>query len=340
MMIMFAAACSKSEATSKKDVPSPAPASASAAAPAVDPMTVLEKSGDKLAEGAKPVRWHDVVIAAVAHGDGVLLRAYSAAGASDIGNELSSGDDLSFELGGGGAYVVFHSSSLVARVQEVGALFDLTYARVDWDAKTGKPVLGEVWTCDESATPDCKEPAWIGNTEAAPSAPPAPPAPSATMPVAAPSAADATAVVAKWLGAIAGGKGDAALPFMSDDVRIMINEDARAGACPESLRADAKTPAERAAAAQCVYDNHGTEVKILAKKAAKAHVYTSFDAISEGGEFINGDEDSAFLTAGAAPGSLAFVAVSTSISGVVAVVANTPAGARVVGAYVWAPIGD
>src|SRR5438045_7692610 len=93
LMITFAAACSKSEATSTKDVPpaGPAPSAASAAAPAVDPMTVLEKSGDKLADGVKPFRWHDAMIAAVAHGDGVLLRAYSAAGVNDIGTELSGG---------------------------------------------------------------------------------------------------------------------------------------------------------------------------------------------------------------------------------------------------------
>src|SRR5207244_10317206 len=106
------AAGAKSEATSKNDGPAPAPASASAAAPAVDPMTVFEKSGDKPAEGTSPVRWHDVVIAAVDRPDGVALRAYSTAGPANVGNELAGGDDITLELGGGGTYVVFHTSTL------------------------------------------------------------------------------------------------------------------------------------------------------------------------------------------------------------------------------------
>jgi hypothetical protein len=128
------------------------------------------------------------------------------------------------------------------------------------------------------------------------------------------------------------------MPFMGDEFRLVTNEDARAYTCPESMRDDAKTPAARTAAAQCVYNNFGTEVKILAKRAAKAKVSPTF----EGAEapFLFGDEDGSFFEPLGAPGTLVFVPVATTISGVVAVVATTPAGVRVVGAYVWAPVGD
>jgi hypothetical protein len=330
-LIAALAACSRSESKPTQNKP----VEEVVAPAAVDPKTIFEQSGDKLvAEGDGPsaLTWHGVMLAVVQRGDEIMIRAYGAAGATDVSKRMPPGDlDNELELAENGAAVLFHSSSLSGRVEGVGALLAYDYTRIVWDAGKLAPVVRETWSCDETDTPNgiCNLPAWAGGTGT----------PAAAKP---PTAAEAAEVMKAWLMAISDGDTSTAPALMSDTFVLVGNQELRGPrACPTGGPLMATTKAQRRQAAQCTYDVLSPEVAYLAKKAVPTRVQTEWPE-TEGSWPDESDPDVASLLAAGPAGSLAFVPVYKTSGGIewgaVGVVANVDGGARLVGVYVVAPL--
>ena len=173
LLAILAGACSREGAAAQpadRQSAPPAPSAPPAVTPVAPvaprpappaPVPVALGAGETVAaELAWPAGGGTVTLAAVARGDEIVIRAFTAAGATEVTRTTVFHGETSLRLGTGGA-AIFAVETLLGRVAGVGAIFQYEVARLEWDAAAGAPVVRETWSCSEDDTDgSCERPAW------------------------------------------------------------------------------------------------------------------------------------------------------------------------------------